>query len=135
VPKEPVPSAKETIRFHVVNKVVEDDEGNMKQEWEFDPNPLPVQNRTYSLRSVALLGKISISERKLKELLMHVPINQDDKSWRCRHWVWEAMEVHFNGDLTCYAVANSCNLAPSSGECDRAADWGREAVGQVVRLL
>jgi len=87
VHKEPQPFAKETIRFHVVNKVVEDNEGNPKQEWEFDPSPLPVQNRTFSLRSVALLGRISIS-KKLKELLIQVPVKQDDKSWRCRHWVW-----------------------------------------------
>jgi hypothetical protein len=135
VPKDPVPSEKQALRFHVMNKVIRDKEGNAKQGWEFDPNPSVMHNRMLNLLSVALLGKISISEGKLKELLLQVPVKQDDKRWRCRHWAWDAMGVHFNSGLTCCAIANLCDLASSEGECDRAADRGQEVVGQVVRLL
>lgn len=85
-PKNPDAVNRETIRYHVKNVLV----GGVIT-WVFSTEQ--VRNRTKKLLSTALLGKISIPEAELRAILETVPVVQDNSEWRCRHWVWNAIQV------------------------------------------
>lgn len=61
--------------------------------------------RSLRLSGVALLGKVSpdIMEDDIEEILKLVnvpaPGDQQDATWHCRNWTWEAMEVSTLDDL------------------------------------
>ncbi|TDL22574.1 hypothetical protein BD410DRAFT_828349 [Rickenella mellea] len=87
-PKNPDTSTRkeQCVQYHVVNKIEDGVE-----VWKFLPTR--TMNRVETLRSVALLGKVSISESSLRSKLEKAKIAQGDKPWRCRHWVWAAIQT------------------------------------------
>lgn len=94
VPKNPQDgSAKESYRFHVKNGL-SNVGGVSKEVWEYEDKP--TQNRTTQLWSVQLLGKLKkdVSDKSLSEFFnANVQVVQDDPRWRCRHWVWAAIQA------------------------------------------
>lgn len=90
VPKDPDVNKEQAFRYHVRNTLVPGCKG-YEVKWEFES--VMTSNRTSRLRSVALLGKISITEESLREILEAVPIVQEDKEWCCCHWAWSAIKV------------------------------------------
>jgi hypothetical protein len=73
-------------RYHVKNQIIDG-----KTQWVFQ-DPEEVRPRTLRLVSVLYLGKVA-SKKKVRDAMKIVPIVQDDPAWRCRHWVWSAVQV------------------------------------------
>jgi hypothetical protein len=64
---------------------------------------LDFQRRTGSTRlaGVLLLGYLSRSNEDIKRILGSVSMKTtvvEDPSWRCRHWVWDALAVSLGFD-------------------------------------
>jgi hypothetical protein len=74
-------------RYHVKNDIA-----NGKVQWVFPDDDTP-NTRTLKLISVLYLGKVASRKKVLEDTLKAVPIVQDDPAWRCRHWVWSAVEA------------------------------------------
>jgi hypothetical protein len=94
-PKNPdTTSDKKSSRlFHVVNRI---DNSTKEDTWYFEPREM--RTRTPKLAGVMLLGKIQngISNDDIENMLANVRRQhfvREDPSWRCRHWVWEALAV------------------------------------------
>ena len=74
-------------RYHVKNEIID---GTI--QWVF-PDPEEAKPRTLRLVSVLYLGKVASKKNVFQDALKTVPIVQDDPTWRCRHWVWSAVQV------------------------------------------
>ncbi|KAJ7204627.1 hypothetical protein B0H12DRAFT_468095 [Mycena haematopus] len=83
-PKNPSSAAPDTVRYHVVNPI----EGG-KEVWKYEDRDTIF--RTEKLVAVLLLGKVG-NKKDLDDLLEAIPLVQDDPQWRCRHWVWAAID-------------------------------------------
>jgi len=84
---------KDSRLFHVVNRI---DSSTREDTWCFEQREM--RSRTQKLAGVMLLGKVpnGISDKDIENILANVPrkkLVRDDRSWRCRHWVWEALAV------------------------------------------
>jgi hypothetical protein len=95
-PKDPntMDTVKQCYRYHVVDRLAPGDAAG--GYWIFEARPAYV--RSTKLAGVLLLGKVpqSVSNEDIKSILMSVPMNTtvaEDPSWRCRHWVWNALAV------------------------------------------
>ncbi|KAJ7209170.1 hypothetical protein GGX14DRAFT_499352 [Mycena pura] len=77
----------DTTRYHVINPL----KGG-RQLWQYDEKSAFA--RTDKLVAVMLLGKLPTSwnRQAVSELLRAVPVVQDNPQWRCRHWVWAAID-------------------------------------------
>ena len=95
-PKKPdtMDTAKQSRRYHVVDRVAP---GEVAEAyWVFEARP--AYARSNKLAGILLLGKVpqSISNDDIEGILRSVPMKAtvaEDRSWRCRHWVWDAMTV------------------------------------------
>lgn len=80
---------KSARRYHVKNLVV----GDGQVQWVYDHND--IQPRTDRLVALLFVGKVT-SKSNLDATLVdpdQVGIVQGDPGWRCRHWVWNAVNV------------------------------------------
>lgn len=89
LPKKPDMKRKSARRYHVKNLVV----GDGQVQWVYDHND--IQPRTDRLVALLFVGKVT-SKSNLDATLVdpdQVGIVQGDPGWRCRHWVWNAVNV------------------------------------------
>ena len=87
-------TAKECWRYHIVDRVAPAD--NAQAYWIFEARQ--AYARSTRLAGVLLLGKVpnSLSNDDLNRIMKSVPMKAtvaEDPSWRCRHWVWGALDV------------------------------------------
>jgi len=92
-PKNPNSASdkKSSRLFHVVNRI---DNTTKQDTWYFEPRE--TRSRTQMLAGLMLLGKVpnGISDQELENILEQVErktLVSEDREWRCRHWVWEAL--------------------------------------------
>jgi hypothetical protein len=97
-PKNPnsMTTIRECMRYHIVDRVAPDDEA--QGYWIFQARQ--AYARSTNLAGILLLGKIlpSVSDKDIEGILRSVPMNRtvaENLSWRCRHWVWDALGVSF----------------------------------------
>ena len=95
-PKNPdsLTTVKECWRYHVVDRSANGskDEGH----WIFEARK--AYSRSSKLAGVVLLGKVpqSVSAEDIETIMKSVPrkaTTAEDPSWRCRHWIWNALDV------------------------------------------
>ena len=95
-PKNPdtMDTAKQSYRYHVVDRDAPGDEA--EGYWVFEAKS--AYARTSKLAGILLLGKVpqSISNDDIERILRSAPMKatvSEDPSWRCSHWVWDALTV------------------------------------------
>ena len=95
-PKNPnsVATVKECWRYHVVDRSAKDSEDG--GYWIFQARR--AFSRSSKLAGVLLLGKVpqSVSAEDIETIMKSVPRKAtiaEDPSWRCRHWIWNALDV------------------------------------------
>ncbi|KAF8064340.1 hypothetical protein FPV67DRAFT_215839 [Lyophyllum atratum] len=88
IPKGADPESDEpnASRYHVTNPLV-----GGQQVWQFDPGRTCTQ--TQKPGALILLGKVVASASQMEKILCEVPVVNDDPAWRCRHWVWSAVDA------------------------------------------
>ena len=96
-PKNPntMDTVKQSYRYHVVDRIAPPGD-KAKGYWMFDARS--AYARTSNLAGILLLGKVpqSISNDDIERILRSAPMKatvSEDPSWRCRHWVWDALTV------------------------------------------
>lgn len=94
-PKNPDPSSNEedSYMYHVANRI---DALTKKPTWVFEGKRTP--SRVLYLAGLMLIGKLpeSVAVEKLEAILRKVPkhtLVEDNPTWRCRHWIWDALSV------------------------------------------
>ena len=97
-PKNCTLMAKESWRYHVVDRSAM---GSSEAVWVFEARKS--YSRSTRLAGVLLLGKVphSASDQDIETILRSVPMKgtvAEDPSWRCRHWVWTALDVSLRLD-------------------------------------
>jgi hypothetical protein len=100
-PKNPntMDTTKKCLLYHIVDRAAPGDVAG--GYWIFEARP--AYARSTNLAGVLLLGKVpqSVSNEDIKRILMSVPMKTtvaEDPSWRCRHWVWDALTVSLGFD-------------------------------------
>ena len=100
VPKNSTMMSKESWRYHVVDRLAMDGDSS-EGVWIFEARKS--YSRSTRLAGVLLLGKVphSASDQDIETILRSVPMKgtvAEDPSWRCRHWVWKALDVSLSLD-------------------------------------
>ena len=96
-PKNPntMDTTKQSRRYHVADRVAPPGDEAVAY-WVFEARH--AYARSSKLAGVLLLGKVpqSVSNKDIERILRSVPMKTtvaEDPSWRCRHWVWDALTV------------------------------------------
>lgn len=93
-------TVKQSWIYHVVDRDAPGDEA--EGYWVFEARP--AYARSSKLAGILLLGKVpqSVSNDDIEKILRSVPMKAtvaEDRSWRCRHWVWNALTVSLYFDV------------------------------------
>ncbi len=91
-PKNPKDvTAEESYQYHSLNVI---DLTSKKEIWKYEMQR--VQNRTIRVQGVQLVGKLdkNLGGEALDEILRQITVVQDDPSWVCHNWVFDAITVH-----------------------------------------
>lgn len=91
-PKNPKDvTAEESYQYHSLNVI---DPTSKKEIWKYEMQR--VQNRTIRVQGVQLVGKLdkNLGGLALDEILRQVTVVQDEPSWICQNWVFDAITVH-----------------------------------------
>lgn len=95
-PKNPdtMETVKQSRLYHVVDRDAPGEEA--EAYWKFEARP--AYARSSKLAGILLLGKVpqSVSNDDIERILRSAPMKAtvaEDRSWRCRHWVWDALTV------------------------------------------
>ncbi|KAF8800798.1 hypothetical protein BYT27DRAFT_7245531 [Phlegmacium glaucopus] len=102
-PKNPntMDTVKKCWRYHVMDRVAPPGD-NAGGYWIFEARR--AYARSSRLAGVVLLGKVphSVSNEDIEKIVRSVPMKTtvaEDPSWRCRHWVWDAMTHLANNEV------------------------------------
>ncbi|KAH7910144.1 hypothetical protein BJ138DRAFT_1114353 [Hygrophoropsis aurantiaca] len=89
-PKNPSAGKLETWRYHVKNVI---DPITKTEIWKYEGVLVP--NTVVEMAACVFLGKLSsdVTSESINDLLERVPLKQDDKTWRCHDWVWDAVKA------------------------------------------
>ncbi|KAK0452662.1 hypothetical protein EV421DRAFT_1898379 [Armillaria borealis] len=81
-------TAEESYQYHSLNVI---DPSSKKEIWKYEMQR--VQNRTIRIQGVQLVGKLdkNLGGEALDEILRQVTVVQDDPSWVCHNWVFDAI--------------------------------------------
>ncbi|PBK68712.1 hypothetical protein ARMSODRAFT_957762 [Armillaria solidipes] len=84
-------TAEESYQYHSLNVI---DPLSKKEIWKYEMQR--VQNRTIRVQGVQLVGKLdkNLGGEALDEILRQVTVVQDEPSWICHNWVFDAITVH-----------------------------------------